>query len=158
MSRGLSHRLRVGFERSGSAMRKVWLAGTLLSRICRHQPIGLPYASRCWIARSGANDDAWPLWTAAGVNVISQGDLMVFLELTHRALLLALPIAGLPLSLSLVFVISFLCCFREDRPCQHYQNSYGTCHCVNWKTTWISVVDRVSAAATGIAVAAGQSE
>lgn len=47
VSRGLSQRLRVGFDRSGSA-------------------IGFPWLSRCCIARIDANDDFTPLATAEG--------------------------------------------------------------------------------------------
>ena len=51
MSRGLSHRLRVGFDRSGSA-------------------IGFPSLSLCCIARIDASEDFTPLATAA-VRIVS---------------------------------------------------------------------------------------
>jgi hypothetical protein len=66
VSRGRSQRLRVGFERSGSAV--VTLAachGAGKLRVI--SPMAFPYESRCWIERNGASEFlVWACTAAAG--------------------------------------------------------------------------------------------
>jgi hypothetical protein len=96
VSRGLSHRLRVGFDRSGSA---VVGSISIVKSNCAEmmdEPMGFPCESRCWIARIGANDDFTPLATAAITIHQSQFKICVQRKrfergVTHMAQLLPVP-------------------------------------------------------------------
>ena len=70
VSNGLSHLLRVGFDRSGSAVVDISQLPKTKYGDLEGIPIALPWVSRYCIARMGASEDFTPLATAA-VKIIS---------------------------------------------------------------------------------------